>query len=287
MESTADLLLLRHFVAVYRTGSFRSAADELGVTQSTVTKRIQQLEKAVNMRLFNRTTRAVEPTDTARHLIVHAENVLRSSTMFTEEARLLAGGDIGSIRVDAMALAAETLITGGLKRLAATHPNLEVEVVVGSSDIYRDLATGECDVVVGDEANFEMSSFASSLRMERIHHEPLVYVHRRSHPAASDPGRLLSYPLAIPSRYFNENRLFAEIAIPRYRLNSLSACLSLVAGSNVITLAPQSVVAGAGADQDIVVADIDTQIDVTMVLVTVARNTPTPSIRAFQAAITT
>ncbi len=289
-----DLRLLANFVAVYRHRSFRAAADELGMGQSSVTKRVQTLENELGLRLFNRTTRTVEPTDSARQLIVAAENTLQTSAAFHEEARLLAGGEMGAIRVGATALAAETLVVGALARLAATHPNLEVEVVVGSSDIYRDLASGECDVAVGDEANFESSSYAGALRMERIHTETLVYVHRPDHPAAGATrlARLLAFPLAIPSRYFNENKLFETLATqtdppahPSYRLNSLSACLTLAATSNTIALAPLSFVSRAADRTGVATADFDTGINVSVALVTLAKNTPTPAVRAFGAAL--
>ena len=292
----SDLRLLAHFAAVYRTRSFRAAADDLGVAQSSVTKRIQLLEQQLGVRLFNRTTRTVEATDAARNLIAKAEDALQASAAFDEEARLISGAELGGIRVGAMALAAETLIVTGLARLAESHPNLEVEVVVGGSDIYRDLATGECDAAVGDEANFLMSPRSEALRMERLGDDHLVFVHRRGHPAtgAAVLTDLLAYPLAIPSRYFNENQLFAAFAkqkppvLPRYRLNSLSACVALAAGSDVVTLAPRSFVTGPGSASDhagIDVADFDTGIDVRMVLVTVARNAPTPALRAFGGAI--
>ena len=292
-----DLRLLQQFVSVYRNRSFRSAADEMGIAQSSVTKRIQHLEAQLGLRLFNRTTRTVEPTDGARQLIDKAERALQAAGAFDAEARLLAGGDLGALRVGAMALAAETLLVGTLARLAETHPNLEIDVLAGGPDIYRDLSGGECDLVVGDEANFANSPYAASLRMERLHKEHLVFVHRPGHPArrARELAELLAYPLAVPSRYFNENRLFETLAAqtnppvrPRYRLNSLSACLSLAASSDVVTLAPQSSVISPGGGRQkraVTVAPFDSQIDVQLVFVTIARHLPTPAVRAFREAI--
>jgi len=117
-----DLRLLQNFVAVYRKQSFRSAADDLGVAQSSVTKRVQALESQLDMQLFNRTTRAVEPTDSARQLIDYAEATLSSAGAFEEEARLLAGGELGAIRVGAIALAAETLIVVEAQMCIETWP---------------------------------------------------------------------------------------------------------------------------------------------------------------------
>lgn len=294
----SDLRLLEQFVSVYRNRSFRSAAEEMGIAQSSVTKRIQHLEQQLGLLLFNRTTRNVEPTDSARQLFEKAERTLQAAGAFEEEARLLANGELGAIRVGAMALAAETLIFRGLARLAESHPDLQVDVNVGGPDIYRDLTRGECDLVVGDEANFASSPYASSLRMERLHREHLVFVHRAGHPAARarSLAELLTYPLAIPSRYFNENRLFEALAdqsdpvvVPRYRLNSLSACLSLAANSDVITLAPRSTLDDMSSGRQkpsVRIANFDTRIDVQLVFVTIARNLPTPAVRAFRDAIT-
>ena len=293
----SDLRLLRNFVSVYRNQSFRSAAEALGVAQSSVTKRIQALESELEMRLFNRTTRAVEPTDSARQLIEYAEATLRSVGVFEEEARLLAGGELGAIRVGAIALAAETLIVDALARLSQTHPSLDVDVIVGSSDVYRDLAAGQCDLVLGDEANFTQSSYANSLRMERVSDEQLVFLHRRGHPArsADSLAELLTYPLAIPSRYFNENQLFVThgkqtnpLPTPRYRLNSLSACVALVATSDVVTLGPKSLLehpALNGKRATLVASAYAPGIELCMVMATVARNAPTPAVRAFKEAL--
>ncbi|MEM8768729.1 MAG: LysR family transcriptional regulator [Pseudomonadota bacterium] len=293
----SDLRLLEQFVSVYRHRSFRTAAEAMGIAQSSVTKRVQQLEQQLGLRLFNRTTRSVEPTDNARQLLERAERALQAAAAFEAEAKLIAGGKLGGIRVGAVALAAETLLVDALAHLTTSHPELEVDVLLGSSDIYRDLAAGECDLVVGDEANFAISTYAPTLRMERLHKEHLVFVHRRGHPATGvrTLAQLLAYPLAIPSRYFNENRLFETLAeqtdppaAPRYRLNSLSACLSLARASDVVTLAPRSHVAtpsDGGRSNALTVVDFDTNIDVQLVLVTVARHAPTPALRAFRNAI--
>jgi DNA-binding transcriptional LysR family regulator len=297
-QGMTDPRLLKHFVSVYRSHSFRVAADQLGISQSTVTKSIQRLETQLGVRLFNRTTRTVEATDTARQLIARAEQALTAMGSFDEDARLLAGGELGGIRVGAIALAAESLVVTSLARLSRTHPNLDVEVVVGSSDVYRDLATGECDVAIGDEANFHASVHSSSLKMLPLYNEELVLVHRAGHPATGSAAlaEFADYPLAIPSRYFNENRLLAAMnrqadapESPRYRLNSLSACLTLAATSDVVTLSTRSVAEQsiAGNSQPrIEIANLNIGIDIHLVLVTVARSAPTPAVQAFHEACT-
>lgn len=292
-----DIRQLEHFVALYKRRSFRVAADALGISQSTLTKTIQRLETDLGVRLFNRTTRSVTATDTARQLIGRAESALQAAGAFSEEARLLAGGEMGAVRVGAVALASETLIVPALTRLSRSHPNLEVEVVVGSPDVYRDLANGRCDIAIGDEANFSSSPYARGLRKILIQEARLILAHRVGHPAtgAQTTAELLAFPLAVPSRYFTENRLFEPAAenvqrlvTPRYRLNSLSSCLTLASNSDVVILAPESVVADqrdAAGNKALVVAQVDPGLTIRLACVTVANNALTPAVRAFQAAL--
>ena len=285
--------LVTQFVAVYRAESFRAAAESLAISQSALTKNVQRLERELGVRLFHRTTRFVRPTDAARHLIGRADEVLRTLASFEDEARLIAGGDIGAIRLSAIALAAETTVPRSLAALASSHPDLHVDVVVGSSDVYRDVATGECDVAIGDEANYAASPHASALRAFALPEERLVFVVRSGHPMTIRPShdRLNEFPLALPSRYFAENRLFTAIPAlaanpPRYRMNSLSACLALVASSDAVTLAPASLFSAASERQyaGLTTAGVEPGITVQPILVTLARNTPSPAIATFQRA---
>ena len=284
-----DPKLLEHFAALMQHHSFKTAADTLGISQSTMTKNIAKLEQQLGVRLFNRTTRSVEPTDTARQLIAKADHTLLSMRAFEDEARLLASGDIGTLRVGVIALANETLIADALVALSRSHPNLTVDVVVGAADIYADLAAGRIDVAIGDEANFSESPHAHGLRMEPLRTEPVEVVHRSQHPAAGDLSRLINYPLAIPSRYYDENQLFNSFRLqggpvaPNYRLNSLWSCLTLAARSDVVTLAPSSVVRAAGLQLSSSGRELD--MTIRLALFTPAAHTPTPAIRAFRQAV--
>lgn len=94
-----DVRHLRHFVAVARASSFRVAGTELGVSQSTMTKSVAALEQDVQLRLFNRTTRRVDLTDTGRELYPIAEAAVKSFDAFLNQARLLSSGEIGALRL--------------------------------------------------------------------------------------------------------------------------------------------------------------------------------------------
>ena len=284
-----DLQQLDHFIAVMRHGNFKSAADQTGLSQSTITRSVARLETQLQLRLFNRTTRKVEPTDSAYQLLASAEATLQAAQRMEEEARLISSGDLGTLRVGVIALASEILIADTLAYLSEHNPQLQIDVVVGSADVYRDLAKGECDVVIGDEANFRDSAHARNLRMLPIRTEPIVMVHRTKHPAAHDFEALVQYPLALPSRYYNENRLFSAFRshggpeAPRYRLNSLYSCLTLAAQTDNITLAPKSAL--AVSPLPLAASEHNLNMEIRLAMVSLAAHSPTPAQRAFHHAL--
>jgi DNA-binding transcriptional LysR family regulator len=79
---------LRPFVRVARLGSFSAAGREAGLPQSTVSRRIGELERAIGARLFARTTRAVSLMDAGAEYMTRIEAVLEA----LDEADEAAGG---------------------------------------------------------------------------------------------------------------------------------------------------------------------------------------------------
>jgi DNA-binding transcriptional LysR family regulator len=68
---------LQAFSAVAQHRSFRKAADALGVTRSALSRTLLGLEERLGVRLLNRTTRSVSPTDAGARLLGRLEPVLR------------------------------------------------------------------------------------------------------------------------------------------------------------------------------------------------------------------
>ncbi|MZG13310.1 LysR family transcriptional regulator, partial [Streptomyces sp. SID5914] len=76
MLAAMDTEAVRSFVRAAELGQLRHAADELGVTQQAVSKRIAALERTLGVRLFTRTARGVEPTLDGQAFLPHARSVV-------------------------------------------------------------------------------------------------------------------------------------------------------------------------------------------------------------------
>jgi len=284
---------LRQFLVLLETRNFKLAAEQLGISQSALTKSIQRLERRLDCRLFDRTTRSVVPTTEAEQLSRRAEEALRGLEAFDDAAALIASGTMTVVRVGAIALATESIVTPALQRMSQINPAVRVELVVGSADVYGDLAAGRCDVVVGDQVNFELSRYVESIRIQPLRSETLVAVFRKDHPAATDAelSNLMQYPWAIPSRYFAENlslqALVQQVSgsmFPHYRMTSLAACLSMVRNTDVVALAPLSVAERESAEA-LSYSDLGLGLRVRLAMFTLARLSPGPGVRAFQDAL--
>ena len=96
-----DWTTLRIFLAAVELGSVTRAADRCGIAVSAATKRIQDIEVELGVRLFDRAARGVTPTAAGELVARHARSMLDLSTRLGDDVRALAGGGLGGIRLNA------------------------------------------------------------------------------------------------------------------------------------------------------------------------------------------
>lgn len=138
---------LRYFVAVAQHGSTLGAARALGVNQSTVQRRLLELEKRLGHRLVERLPTGYQLTELGHMVLPRAEAVAVAAESFalavSEEGR----AQTGVIRLTCPEPIAFRLTESGiLDRFHKAHPGLSVEFVL--SDKYVDLAKGDADVAL-------------------------------------------------------------------------------------------------------------------------------------------
>src|SRR5258708_19828137 len=92
-----EIDLLRAFVAVTETGSFTSAAEIVGRSQSAVSQKILRLEEILNRRVFDRTSRSLTLTRDGEQLLVTARRMLESNDALMRD--LSGPAAVGNIRL--------------------------------------------------------------------------------------------------------------------------------------------------------------------------------------------
>lgn len=138
---------LRYFLAVARNGSTLAAAKALGLSQSTVHRRVAALEDRLGRRLVKRRATGYQLTKLGAEMLPFAESVEASVTDFERHFVSSDPNHGGRIRVSCPASAAHRLMAAGLlDKFHARHPALRAEFVM--TEEFFDLAQGEVELAI-------------------------------------------------------------------------------------------------------------------------------------------
>lgn len=135
------------FLSAARLGGFGAAARELGTMQSTVSRRVAALEKALGVRLFDRTPTGIELTAAGRRVLANAEPAEVVLRGLSDVAAVTTPKVSGVVRLALTeTLASVFVIPRVLPALLERHPDLVVDLVV--SDEVADLSRREADLAL-------------------------------------------------------------------------------------------------------------------------------------------
>lgn len=132
-----DLNDLAAFIAVAQAGSFTKAAARLGVSQSALSHTIRGLETRLGLRLLNRTTRSVSPTEAGERLLCTVAPRLEEIESELAELSALRDKPAGVIRITTAEHAADVVLWPRLREFLPQYPDIQVEINVdyGMTDI--------------------------------------------------------------------------------------------------------------------------------------------------------
>lgn len=132
MTSRPSFNDLAAFVAVATHRSFRRAADALGMAPSSLSHAMRALEERLGVRLLNRTTRSVAPTEAGLALLGRLQSALRSLDDALDSVAAFRGsGHVsGTVRINTPRLPAALLVRDVLPVMAQRFPDVTVDIVV-------------------------------------------------------------------------------------------------------------------------------------------------------------
>ena len=147
---SVTLTQLRSFLAVVRSGSVTAAADELVVTQPSVSAAITALSREVGAPLLERDGRGVRPTPAGDAFAPYATDVIGLLDKGRQAAREAAAASERVLRIAAVTTAAESFVPGLMQAFSARHPEVRLGLGVGNRDEVLDwLVAHEADVAFG------------------------------------------------------------------------------------------------------------------------------------------
>ena len=183
---SVTLTQLRSFLAVVRTRVGDAAADELVVTQPSVSAAITALSREVGTPLLQRDGRGVRPTPAGDAFAPYATDVIGLLEKGRQAAREAVAASDRVLRIAAVTTAAESFVPGLMQAFSARHPGVRLGLSVGNRGQVLDwLVTHEADVAFGGRPPNDERLDARPFRPNE-----LVLVERRRRPARRRaPGR--------------------------------------------------------------------------------------------------
>jgi DNA-binding transcriptional LysR family regulator len=118
---------LEAFAAVARTGSFRRAATERGVSASALSQSVRSLEERLGLRLLNRTTRSVALTQAGERLLDRLRPALQEIAEAIDDVNSFRATPSGAVRINAPAPAIDHVLMPVLARFLRAYPEISVE----------------------------------------------------------------------------------------------------------------------------------------------------------------
>jgi DNA-binding transcriptional LysR family regulator len=174
---TRQLLLL---IALDDYRNIHRAADELHMTQPAASKQIKDLEEMLDVRLFERLPRGMEPTIYGETMIRHARMALTSLALAHDDLVALKAGLSGQVEVGVIMSPAMALLPRAIARIKEQAPQLRIGVHLEPSNVLLDkLQRGTLDFMIGRILEKEDSS---GLVYEELTEEPACAVVRPGHP---------------------------------------------------------------------------------------------------------
>ncbi|MFF3303910.1 LysR family transcriptional regulator [Streptomyces sp. NPDC002908] len=189
---------VRTFVRAAELGQLRHAADELGVTQQAVSKRIAALERELGVRLFTRTPKGVEPTLDGQAFLPHARSIVTAA----ERAVTAIRPGSRALRIDVLGLRSAQAVL--LHDYWRSRPGTELDVVTLRADDPRVAVSA---VRAGDlDASFrsvtDPATLPRDVRMIHAFDSPLELLVGPKHPLASarrlTPSQLRRHRIWVP-----------------------------------------------------------------------------------------
>lgn len=188
--SRLKLRQLRLLTAIADEGTVLKGSQALNIAQPAATKSIKELEDALGVRLFDRSSRGVTPTDFGRVMIKHAKLILTQLRHAGEELQSLEEGLSGRVHVGTLLAASTSLLPRALARLRERRPGIAVTVDEGTIDrLMPGLRTGDIDVVLGRLPEYRERE---GLQQQVLYLDTVSIMVREGHPLTQRSGLTLA-----------------------------------------------------------------------------------------------
>lgn len=244
---------IQAFVAIAELGGFSKAAEQLHVTQTALTRRLQKLEAYLDARLLDRTTRYVELTAVGREFLPQARAIVSDMTHAVERLKDISQHSRGRVSIACVPTIAAEVLPSVIADYARTYPGNRIRLVDTTAFGVRDAVLhGQVEMGIGVPTESH-PDLVETLLLE----EPMMFFCREEHPlsqresltwADMRESNLIVVSSMTATRIFVDYQL-AKRGVSmsgRYEVQHHSTAVSLVAAGVGAAILPASAMSVAG-----------------------------------------
>jgi DNA-binding transcriptional LysR family regulator len=149
---------LNAFVAVARAKGFRSGARKSGSSASAYSEAVRRLEAQLGVRLLNRTTRSVVPTEAGQSLLARLGPVLAEMEAALDVVNVFRERPAGTLRLNVPVSASRLVLVDIVPGFLAAYPDIQLEIF--SEESFVDVIAAGCDAGIRYEERLEQDMIA-------------------------------------------------------------------------------------------------------------------------------
>lgn len=153
-----DLNDLSAFVTVAQAGGFRDAARQAGVSASSLSEALRRLEAKLGVRLLNRTTRSIAPTEAGARLLERLKPALGEVEAAIDVVNAFRDRPAGTLKLNVPATVARLVLPSIVASFLKAYPDIRLEVVV--EDGFVDVLAAGCDAGIRYDERLEQDMIA-------------------------------------------------------------------------------------------------------------------------------
>ncbi len=277
-----DIQQLKVFRSAARLGGFTRASEQLGLSQSTVSQHIKQLEDELGCSLFLRSGKKIYISEAGKLLLIYANRIFTEFKNAEMAVRELSAMKRGTIRLGVGATTLTYQLPKALGEYKRRYPDIELIVITGTTEsLLHEVSSQIVDLAIV----MQVPDTPSNLMITPLQSEELVTILSAEHPLARknclDPGDLITLPFILYERhsvmqrviesFFTKMNISPRISMELENIEAIKSLVSAGLGASIVPICsvsqspPTSMlrvmrVKGFPLERTLALATLDTQV---------------------------
>lgn len=172
---------IQYFLAIKEFNGFSPAANELCISQSSLSKQIKSLELELDTVLFDRTSRSTKLTSAGEDFYIYAQKFLEEYNVIIQGMKKHSLSQKSTLRLGTIAVLTQYGITSTLAAFKSKYPNIDINIVEDENDaVLNMLVKSEIDFAIVRDFDLPRDEF----QINHLADDELVVVTSNNHPFA-------------------------------------------------------------------------------------------------------